>query len=316
MFGFPEFYERPSRFGRRHAPRQAVNNNPFSSAFGQPTTRPVYNRNPYYQQEPQYVYPQHQYQPQHMYQPEVEENDEDDLFNLFGHRRAQTQPQQHQQYQQHQQHPQQAQETAYQAPVKRQPRKINKNKSALKIQRLWRGWNVRKYELVSKLRAIKKLDEEVEVLWADNQQFLHPSVSTQVPPDVQVTNNIPRPLLLFEHELTSKLLSTDEITGRHDTIRTNRKDLVNKIEKILAQVDSAKTFFQQNPQLTERPQPVVVAENSSVDPDLVDNSSADVEPIVEDLAGLQIDSSTKAKEIPPLKTMCYNLCDRMIKQAM
>jgi len=343
MFGIPEFMDRhPRTFpGRRQG---NVRHNPFGVVHPQTYTQaqpryqqPVYTQNPYYDQ-PQYVQRQPQYQQQAYPEPEMDEYD-NDIFNLFGQRRQA--PRQQQQYRQ-----QQAQE---QPTTKRQPqpqprKKVNLNKPALKIQRLWRGWNVRKYELISKLRAIKKIDDEVDELLFLNQQFLHPTSITEVPSDVSVTNNVPRPLLQFEHELTTKLLSTDEISGRIEIIRTSRKELVNKIEGILQEVDAAKTFFQKNPQLTEKPHshqatnvsqkaadqaPLLSSDNEEDDSDAAtDNNSDNLEPIIQEISsGLKINpnngvynkpviTEANTKEIPPLKTMCYNVCDRIMKQAM
>jgi len=124
------------------------------------------------------------------------------------------------------------------------------NKEAIKIQRRWRGWDVRKHEIVSKLRSIKKIENEVDVLESSpaTQEILNVSLTEPLPNlDTQYVGKVPRCVMALEHELTAKLLLLDGISGGGDLVRQRRKALVSHIEKILSRVDPIKKAYNNSP---------------------------------------------------------------------
>jgi len=118
---------------------------------------------------------------------------------------------------------------------------------AIKIQRQWRGWQVRRHNMISKLRAIAKIESEVDslVLTPVNQQILSLNPAEPLPAtlDTYYVRGIPRNVLVLENDLTQKLLSLDEIGGASEIVRSARKGLISKIEKILSRVDAIKRIY-------------------------------------------------------------------------
>lgn len=94
---------------------------------------------------------------------------------------------------------------------------------------------------------LQNIETEVDAITATpiNQQILNLNPSEPLPPalDTYYVGNIPRNVLLLEHELTAKLLSLDGISGASEIIRPRRKGLVNKIEGILSKVDAIKKVY-------------------------------------------------------------------------
>jgi len=115
---------------------------------------------------------------------------------------------------------------------------IDQDASAKRIQRLFRAWVVRKQRILEKLRLLKKIEEEVDLLRQHNVDLL----ASIIPADSPFVGDVPRPVAALEHELTTKLISLDEISvhGPSDIVRRSRKALVNKIEGILSGLDRIK----------------------------------------------------------------------------
>lgn len=101
--------------------------------------------------------------------------------------------------------------------------------------------------MISKLRAIAKIESEVDslVLTPVNQQILSLNPAEPLPAtlDTYYVRGIPRNVLVLENDLTQKLLSLDEIGGASEIVRSARKGLISKIEKILSRVDAIKRIY-------------------------------------------------------------------------
>jgi hypothetical protein len=188
MFGFPSYYDAPRRSAYQQDPfgygvrPNYYNRNPYG-----------YRHDPRYQQEdsdeeeeytrPQRVAPQQQVrldhltpqqklylqqqqqkqQQQRLRQEQLQKQKELQLREQkLREQQLRAQEEEEDEEEQQRHHKQQPQQRkAHQQPQQSQPRtqrkklqEIDPNKEALKIQRLWRGWDVRRYKLISKLRAL------------------------------------------------------------------------------------------------------------------------------------------------------------------
>jgi len=182
-------------------------------------------------------------------QQQQQQQEQEELEQLRRQHQHQHQKKHHtkQQSAQHHEHQQRQQQQPQQVPVQKKLREVDQDKEALKIQRQWRGYQVRKYNIISKLRAINKIEEAVDELTATpiNQQILNLNPLEPLPTtlDSYYVGKVPRNVMLLEHELAAKQLSLDEISGAAEIVRPRRKALVTKIEAILSKVDAIKKGY-------------------------------------------------------------------------
>jgi len=105
-------------------------------------------------------------------------------------------------------------------------------------------------DLINKLRSIKRIESDVDALEATpiNQEILNLNLEEPLPNlDTNYVGKVPRCVMALEHELTTKLLSLDEISGGSDVVRQRRKALVAYIERILSRVDAIKKAYNNSP---------------------------------------------------------------------
>lgn len=240
---------------------------------------------------------------------------------------------------------------------------------------------MRRLNLVNKLRAIKKIESEVQALRSAplTEHILNLNLSSGGPLpelDTQYVGKVPRKVMAIEHALTQKLIELDGISGGGDLVRQRRKALVSAIEGILSTVDTIKKAYQSSPDHppkadkmeTESTTPTNTTDNrTTTQPGITTATQMDTEdtlrqkngsgPTISDapmvgadklggngshgssfvdgMSSMAIqdvsDQTTPARvvqsvipapafsekqQIPTLKSLCYNLCDSLIKKSL
>lgn len=174
-----------------------------------------------------------------------------------------------------------------------QPKKeINKDAVATKIQKVFKGWQVRKLRIIPKLRSIKvcsqflvfygvltilqRVEDEVDSIVSRSTAILELPIdgSATLDANTQYVGTVPKPFLALELELTSKLIQLDEISGASPLVRTARKALVTKIEGINSKLDTLKKVYArvepvvQETDATSTAAPMETEQESPVVPDV------------------------------------------------
>jgi len=113
--------------------------------------------------------------------------------------------------------------------------------SAQKIQRVWRGHQVRILKIISRLQKLEKIRESLNHILEKFKDSALEKLLNGSTLEVEDTKHTYQMVLSREEELTRCLLSLDEISaGKCELVRDQRKSLVNQINSVLEQLEPLK----------------------------------------------------------------------------
>lgn len=120
---------------------------------------------------------------------------------------------------------------------KRKEELERKEKAATYIQRIWRGYKVRKLEIISKLRLLNQINNKIEEI----VNRYKPKIQETINPSNADIKRRYRNILGLEEDLTKQLFSLDSIiTSGVEILRKSRKKIVQRIQKFLHELDVVK----------------------------------------------------------------------------
>jgi len=114
--------------------------------------------------------------------------------------------------------------------------------SALKIQKTWRGYRVRKDDLLKRLRTLNNLESKFQ---ETVQRYAHVlQFDPEAPIELQESQKLQRDVIVFEETLTTYLLAIDSIQVLGSSIiRERRKSIVQRIEQVLFAIEPVKRII-------------------------------------------------------------------------